>query len=149
MEKNDLDFLNDHSPEFIEMAYNYDRMERLTDPDGYGKRTGDCGDTVEMFLSVDKDETITNISINIDGCVNTTACANTVAHLTEGSTISEAWEISPEQVADYLKTLEEDHFHCAELAVGAFFLSLSNYWELKKNGWKKSYQNKKLNRMGS
>ena len=140
MSETALEFLEKHSPEFIEMASNYDRFERLSNPDGYGKRTGDCGDTVEIFLTVDKDNRIEHVSIQVDGCLNTVATANTVAHLTEGKTVEDAWDISPEKVFEYLKTLEEDHFHCAELAVGAFFLALVNHRELKKNSWKKSYQ---------
>jgi nitrogen fixation NifU-like protein len=29
-------------------------------------------------------------------------------------------------VADFLKTLPADHFHCAELAVGALYLALAS-----------------------
>jgi nitrogen fixation NifU-like protein len=60
--------------------------------------------------------------------------------LVEGKTIGEAWEIAPEAVADYLETLPEDHFHCAELAVGALYMALSNYNELQRSPWKKPYQ---------
>ncbi|MBU1171716.1 MAG: iron-sulfur cluster assembly scaffold protein [Proteobacteria bacterium] len=141
MDKNELDFLDRHSPEFIEMAYDYKRLERLDHPDGYGKRTGDCGDTVEIFLTVDQQDRIESVSIQVDGCLNTVATANTVAHLSEGRTVDQAWDITPEKVADYLKTLEEDHFHCAELAVGAFCLALVNYKDLKKKPWKKTYRN--------
>lgn len=134
-----LEFIEHHSPEFIEMASDYHRMERLAHPDGYGKRTGDCGDTVEMFITVRGDGVIDTVSIQVDGCLNTMATANTVAFMSEGKTVEEAWDITPEKVADYLKTLEEDHFHCAELAVGAFCLALVNYRDLKQNRWKKSY----------
>ena len=140
MEANPLDLFDRHSPEFIEMASNYHRMERLSNPDGYGKRTGDCGDTVEIFLTIDPHERIESVSIQVDGCLNTVATANTVAHLSEGKTVDEAWDISPEKVADYLKTLEPDHFHCAELAVGAFFLALVNHRDIKENAWKKQYR---------
>jgi nitrogen fixation NifU-like protein len=34
------------------MAFRHDRREAIEHPDGYGKRTGDCGDTVEMFLTI-------------------------------------------------------------------------------------------------
>ena len=122
MDQHEENFLEHHSDQFIEMAYSYERFERVEDPDGYGKRVGDCGDTVEMFVTVEK-EHLKHVSIQIDGCLNTVACANTVASLTEGKALEEAWEITPEKVADFLKTLEEDHFHCAELSVGAFFLA--------------------------
>jgi nitrogen fixation NifU-like protein len=141
MDGNPLDFMDRHSPEFIEMASSYERMERLSNPDGYGKRTGDCGDTVEIFLTISPDNVIENVSIQVDGCLNTVATANTVAVMSEGKTVEEAWDITPEKVAGYLKTLEEDHFHCAELAVGAFCLALVNHRELKQKSWKKSYGN--------
>lgn len=146
MEDNTLDFLDDHSPEFIEMAYDYSRMERVTSPDAYGKRTGDCGDTIEMYLKINPEAIIEHVSINVDGCINTIATANTVAVMTEGKSVDEAWEITPEKIFDYLKTLDEEHFHCAELAVGAFFLALTNYRQLKEKSWKKTYQDKKLSR---
>ena len=40
-----------------------------------------------------------------DGCLNTNACANTVAHLAEGRSIETAWEITPEAVIAHLQTL--------------------------------------------
>lgn len=139
MEQHEFDFLDNHSDEFITMAYDYSRFERLEHPDGYGKRTGECGDTVEMFLTIDDRECIQSVSIQIDGCINTVATANTVARLSEGKTVEDAWDITPEKVAGYLKTLEDDHFHCAELAVGAFCLALVNYKQQKGKTWKKNY----------
>lgn len=141
--ENETDFFEKHSDEFLEMAYDYSRVEKIANPDGYGKRTGDCGDTVEIFLTVGENEIIEAVSIHIEGCANTMACANTAARLTEGESVEKAWEITPEAVAEYLKTLEEDHFHCAELSVGAFFLALTNYRDMKKNGWKKNYSSAK------
>ncbi len=55
--------------------------------------------------------------------------------------MEEAWEITPENVIDYLETLPYEKNHCAELAIGAFCLALSNYREVKKNPWKKAYRN--------
>jgi len=132
------DFWNDHSDTYLEMAFRVDRREVITNPDGYGKKTGDCGDTVEFYLSV-KDDIIQSVSFTVNGCLNTNATANTVVRLAEGKSVDEAWEIKPEDIADYLETLPEGHFHCAELAAGALYLALANYRELKKNPWKKAY----------
>ena len=60
-----------------------------------------------------------------------------VAFLAEGKTIGEAWEIAPEAVAEYLETLPEDHFHCAELAVGALYLALSDDHALSASSFEK------------
>jgi nitrogen fixation NifU-like protein len=134
-----IDFWQDNSLNYLEMAFCHDRRERLQNPDGYGKRTGECGDTVEMFLCI-KNGRIETVSFDTDGCINTNACANTVSHLSEGKTIKEAWDITPKDVIEYLETLPEGNYHCAELAVGAFYTALANYQELQRNSWKKHYQ---------
>jgi len=109
--------------------------------DGYGKRTGECGDTIEFFLIINKG-IIDSITFDTDGCMNTNACANTVAMLLEGKTVEKAWEITPQHLANYLETLPQDEYHCAELAVGAMYLALSNYGETSREPWKKAYAKK-------
>jgi len=125
MHQDQHDFLNTHSLKFIEMALGTDRIERLADPDGYGKRTGECGDMAEFYL-ICKDSILDSVSFDVHGCMNTTACCNTVAKMALGKSIEAAWEITPEQVYRFLESLPEDHFHCAELAVGAFYLALTD-----------------------
>ena len=141
MTESKFDFWRDHSLHYLEMAFRYDRRERLQHPDGYGKQTGECGDTVEMFVCITSDR-IQTVSFDTDGCINTNACANTVAHLSEDKTIGQAWEITSDDVIEFLETLPAENFHCAELAVGAFYMALINYQELRRNSWKKPYQSK-------
>ena len=139
MQKKDFNFWQDHSRHFLEMALRSDRRGRVDHPDGYGCRTGDCGDTVEMFLTI-RDGRIDSVSFEINGCLNTIACANTVATLAEGKKVKDAWTITPEDVVAYLETLPAEHTHCAELAAGAFYLALINWQELQRDPWKKFYQ---------
>jgi nitrogen fixation NifU-like protein len=137
-EKEATDFWQDHALTFLEMAFRTDRRERISQPDGYGKKTGDCGDTIEFFMTLNGD-IITTLSYDIDGCLNTNACCNAIIGMVENQTVTAAWEISPEQVAEYLETLPQDHFHCAELAVGALYLALANAHENQRSPWKKIY----------
>lgn len=139
MSSDPKNFWQDHSSHYLEMALRTDRQETISQPDGYGKKVGDCHDTVEIFLTVRQDR-IESISFRTDGCINTNACANTVAELASGQTLEEAWEISPEAVAAYLETLPKDHFHCAELAVGALYLALADCRHLQKKPWQKVYR---------
>ncbi|MCG8632495.1 MAG: iron-sulfur cluster assembly scaffold protein [Desulfobacterales bacterium] len=120
------DFWNKHSLRFLEMAYAPENRERIEKPDGYGTRTGECGDRVEFFIMVDQG-CLSHISFEVDGCLNTMACCNTVVRLAEGQTVEEAWRITPDEVDKYLETLPADHYHCAELAMGGFYLALSAY----------------------
>jgi len=139
MEKTEFNFWQDHSDNYLEMAFRTDHTGIDERSDGRGRKTGECGDTVEMFLSIEKDH-IKHVSFVVEGCRNTHACANTVAYLAEGKETDDAWEIRPENVIQFLETLPEENHHCAELAVGAFYLSLSNYHENRRSGWKKIYR---------
>ena len=131
MEKSEFDFWQDHSLHYLEMAFRTDKRDIIKNPDGYGKRTGSFGDTAEIFLIVISGR-IRSVFFNMDGCMNLNACCNTVAHLAEGKTIEEAWKITPDDIVNYLETLPGENTHCAELTVGAFYLALTNYYELKK-----------------
>ncbi len=120
-----FDFWNDHSLEFLEMAMRKDYRERIDHPDGYGKRTGECGDTIEFFL-MEQYGRLGTISYDIDGCLNTNACANSIVELARGKSIESAWDITEQDIVDFLKTLPENETHCAQLAIGAFYLALKN-----------------------
>lgn len=131
----------EHSERFQQMVARSERYGYLATPDGYGKRTGDCGDTIEMFLGVQGGQ-IRLVVFRVEGCANTVACGNTVSFLMEGRSLNEAWQLTPENVADYLETLPQDHFHCAELAVGAFYQALADCNRRSREAWKGNYPNR-------
>ncbi len=120
------DFWNRHSLQYLEMAFETVNRKIIQNPHGYGKRTGDCGDIIEFFIMVEKG-ILNQVSFEVQGCLNTVACSNTLVHLTRGLSVEKAWDILPDHVTSFLQTLPPDHFHCAELAVGAFYLALSDY----------------------
>lgn len=133
------DFWQSHSLKYLECAFRCDRQETVHRADGHGAKTGDCGDTVEFFIDMNGDR-LQAISYAVNGCMNTNACANAVIDLAEQRKIDEAWEITPDEVDAYLESLPKDHFHCAELAVGAFYLALADAKRNLKDGWKKAYR---------
>ncbi len=132
------DLIKRHSKDFLEMAFRTNYREQINSPDGYGLSSNKCGDTVEFSLAV-RNEKILSVSLNINGCINTNACANTVAFMAEGKKVSQAWRITPEKVSDYLETLPPHEFHCAELAVSSLRKALAKFLELKQAPWKKMY----------
>lgn len=130
--------IRNHSNNFQAMVARAERYGEMENPDGYGKRTGDCGDTIEMYLSIQAGQ-IRMVTFRVEGCANTVACGNTVSLLMEGRALSDGWLLTPENVAEYLQSLPPDHFHCAELAVGAFYKALTNYSNRQKEQWKNKY----------
>ncbi len=133
-----FDFWQDHSIKYLEMAFKTDRLEPLADADGIGRHTGDCGDTVEMFLKLQGDA-IAQVAFQAQGCMNTAASANAVAELIEGKPIEEAWEVTSEKVIEFLETLPKAHHHCAELAVGALYRALADARTNQREPWRKMY----------
>lgn len=135
------DLLKNHSDCFLEKAFRTDRDEVLHHPDAYGKNTGECGDSIEIFLTV-KNGIIETVSFHIDGCINTRACANMLGDLVESRTIGEAWTITPDDIADALETLPEQSYHCAEIAAGAMYRALAQHRTIRQDPWKKSYMHR-------
>lgn len=125
MERSGLEFWERHSLNFLEMAFETHKRETLEKPDGYGKFARECGDTVEIFLMLEKDK-IRSASFETNGCLYAVACANAVVHLAEGRSLQEAHDLAPEHVMAYLGTLPENEAHCAELAVEALHMALKS-----------------------
>ena len=127
------------SDRHLNMAFRNDRRRDIDSPDGYGKNTGRCGDTVEIYLVVDQDR-IGGVYFQTNGCLNTTACSNTLAELAIGKRIDEAWQLTPGHIISYLQTLPADHHHCAELVVGALYHALMDLSSSGGKSWKKLYR---------
>ena len=133
------DLWQEHSLTFLEMAFRTDRQKRPANPSGIGRNVGSCRDTVTMFVVI-KDGIVHEIAYELDGCLNTNACANTVAEIVQGHHLEAAWKLTPEMVSEYLQTLPGDHFHCAELAVGAFYRALRDYQQNGAKEWMAGYR---------
>ena len=138
MNDDKLDLLKNHSERYLQMALSTERRGIYEQPDGYGRNTGECGDTVVTYLVV-RDGLIRHATFDTNGCINTHACANTVSYMVEGKKVAHAWKVKPEDVIAYLETLPKENYHCAELAVGSLYLALSNYQQTKKEPWRKLY----------
>jgi len=138
MDHSKKDVLQAYTIKFLEAALRTDRQQSIQNADGHGRKTRECGDTVEFFIAL-RDDRIDTISYGINGCINTNACANAVIDLLEGQTLDFAWRLNPEDVAEYLESLPPNELHCAELAVGALHLALADAREKLKAPWKKLY----------
>ncbi len=130
--------LQQHSKKFISMVHRQDRNYTLDHADGYGKKAGICGDTVEIFFSV-HNGIVKLVTFQLDGCFHTKACANAVSLIVESRRVAECWDVTSRSIINFLETLPDDHHHCAELVIGAFYLALASYHEIERQPWKKVY----------
>ncbi len=134
MDQDYLSFWEHHSVNFLTMAFETNRSGRIENPDGYGKCSRECGDTLEIFLN-SHDGLISSAYFDTEGCLYTVACANTVVSMVEGKPVEEAWHILPRHIFDYLETLPEAEMHCAELAVQALHAALLDLSKTERQPW--------------
>ena len=118
--------LEGYSEKFKDEFLSPRNIGKMQNPDGHANITGICGDTIEMYLTIE-DERISNIKFMTDGCGATIACASYVTRTVKGKSIEEALRIKPEDVDSYFEGLPEESKHCAKLAIDTLKAALNMY----------------------
>ncbi len=99
---------------------------QISDPDGYARITGPCGDTMEVSFTV-TDNVIDSIRSISSGCSISKMCAHYAGALVKGKTINEARKINRESIMCETGKLPETHLHCAVLAETTLHAALDTY----------------------
>jgi nitrogen fixation NifU-like protein len=115
-----------YSQKLKDELFNANHIGMIDNPDNRVRITGVCGDTIEMFLSIENDK-IRDLKFVTDGCGFTVACANYVARTVKGQSIEEALVIEPDDIDRYFEGLPEENKHCAQLAVMTLKALLEEY----------------------
>jgi nitrogen fixation NifU-like protein len=104
---------------------------RMSAPDGQASVTGDCGDTMEIYLKF-KNEKVVAASYFTDGCASSQVAGSFAAELTLGRTPDEITDINADAVLNAIGRLPEKDRHCAGLAAGAVQEALTHYMKQRK-----------------
>jgi len=104
----------------------------MDNPDGYGRVTGSCGDTMEIFLKFEKGR-VKAAAFQTDGCGPSQVCGSFAAETALGKTPDELVEISGETILDILGGLPKENEHCAFLAAETLQEAVDNYMK-KRSG---------------
>ena len=141
---NDLDrFLDELQEEIFDEARKamgdrgFDRWRhpkftgRMADADGQATVTGDCGDTMEIYLKFHEDQ-VTAASYFTDGCASSQVSGSFAAELTLGKTPDDIADINADAVLHAIGRLPEEDRHCASLAAGAVQEALNDYMARQK-----------------
>jgi nitrogen fixation NifU-like protein len=130
-----------YSEKVIERWLNPKYMGEMESPQGHGKVTGTCGDTVQIFLRIDNNKIIDARFIT-DGCATTIAAGGMACELAIGKTLREAYRITKEVILQQLDGLPEESTHCALLASNTLREALNDYLASKNETWKRLYKNR-------
>jgi nitrogen fixation NifU-like protein len=87
-----------------------------------------CGDIVHMFASVDKDDRITDVSFEGDGCTISQASASIITEMVKGKTLAELEQMSYETLVEELGSeVVAPRIKCAVLALGTLKAGAEDY----------------------
>ena len=128
-----------YSEKVIERWLNPKFMGEMESPQGYGKVTGPCGDTMKIFLRIENNR-ITDARFITDGCATTIAAGCMACELAIGTTFKEAFKISKEVILEELGGLPQESIHCALLASNTLREALTDYLASKNEPWKRLYR---------
>ncbi|BBO67644.1 hypothetical protein DSCA_15740 [Desulfosarcina alkanivorans] len=98
----------------------------LADADAHASVTGDCGDTMEMFLKFENNR-VCKAAYVTDGCGSSTVCGSFAAEMAHGKNPDELTDITGDAILAKLGRFPEEDRHCAFLAAGALQEALSRY----------------------
>ena len=99
-------------------------------PDGHGRVTGSCGDTMQIFLKFE-DNKVKEATFLTDGCGSSTVCGSFAAELALGKTPDELVQITGETILEILGRFPEESRHCAFLAAETLQDALDDYMKFK------------------
>jgi nitrogen fixation NifU-like protein len=115
-EKEQRQDLSEYGSVAQQIIQSRENMGSFDQPDLQGKVRGCCGDSIQIELLLDG-EVIQDARFLTDGCAATIACGGLLTRLIKGKTLTEAQELTPEDLIKELGGVPKNHVHCASLAV--------------------------------
>ena len=106
----------------------------IADADGIGEVGNPvCGDMMTFYIKV-KDNRLEDVKFKTFGCGAAIAVSSMVSEMAKGKSLDEVLKITPQSVADELKGLPKNKFHCSNLGAQALHKAIAEY--AKKNSVK-------------
>jgi len=128
-----------YSEKVIDHFLNPRNLGQIQVPDGFGRITGPCGDTMEIYLRV-KNGRVTSATFWTDGCGASIASGSMVTELVKGRGVVEAQKIAQDDILNALGGLPEESLHCALLAANTLKEAVRDYLAFKNEPWKRLYR---------
>lgn len=88
----------------------------LPDADRTAEMVGSCGDSMTIYLKIEKD-IITDVRFLVLGCVGAVSAAMAAGDLIKGKTLKEARKVNDADVFRLLREIPAKKHHCIQLAV--------------------------------
>jgi nitrogen fixation NifU-like protein len=104
----------------------------LKNADGYGRVTGSCGDTMQIFLTFEN-ERVKAASFLTDGCGASTVCGSLAAEAALGKSPEQLTDVTGDTILGILGVFPEEDQHCAYLAAETLQEALNDFMKKQTN----------------
>ncbi len=105
---------------------------QMENPDGVGQvGNPKCGDIMRMYIKVDENENISDVSFQTFGCGAAIATSSMATELIKGKSIHEAMQLTNAAVVEALDGLPPVKIHCSVLAQEAVEAAINDYQRRK------------------
>ncbi len=115
-------------PKFQELVTNRHGFATMENPTATGEYFSDsCGDMYTFYLKIGPDEKIEDISYFTTGCGFGVATCAILTSITKGKSVSEAEQISPVQIEEFLGGFPERKKDYPVRVLEALHVAIENY----------------------
>lgn len=120
-----------YSEKVVEHYTNPRNVGEIENADGIGEVGNSiCGDVMKIYLKIEN-EIIKDVKFKTYGCGAAIAASSVTTEIVKGKTVSEALEITNEQVVEELGGLPPIKLHCSVLAEEAIKTAIADYYRRK------------------
>lgn len=98
----------------------------IENADQVSEMTGTCGDTIKVYLKIEKDR-IADVKYQIMGCPGSISAAMAAGDLVRGRTVDEALALNDGDVFNFLEEIPVKKHHCIQLSVKALLGAIQTY----------------------
>jgi len=98
----------------------------MSDPDGFARVKGKCGDTMEIYLKFGNSR-VKEALYQTDGCGSSNVCGSFAAEMSIGKSPEEILGITGKKILNKLGGLPKEEEHCAFLAAETLQGALNDY----------------------
>ena len=98
------------------------------------KKTGPCGDTMEFWLAVKDDDTISFATYTTDGCYHSMICGSAAAAIVIGKKLDFIKKLTYQDVLamPIATDIPKESHHCAQLAIDVLNMAVEKYHKTTK-----------------
>ncbi len=121
-----------YSEKVLDHFQNPRNVGELQDANGVGMvGNAKCGDIMQMFIRVNEDEIIEDVSFKTFGCGAAVATSSMATEMIKGKSVDEALQLSNAAVVEALEGLPPQKIHCSVLAEEAVKAAVEDYRKRK------------------